>query len=201
MEVSMINIWEDIFFVLVRNQTTCLLCGYEPSVVRKYVLERHYRVKHSGYSSYTYQEKLKILEGLKLVYQADNSVSRDFLISNTDNNDAKALAASYAVSFLIAKHSKSFSDGEFIKECLVETVKSFDGKLTVDEATSIPLSHQTIGRRITNIAFSIEDRLKFLLATCSYFSLCLDESTDNRHVSQLSIFTRIVQNDFSCVEI
>ncbi|XP_029160323.1 general transcription factor II-I repeat domain-containing protein 2-like [Nylanderia fulva] len=193
------RIWEDIFFVFVRNRTTCVLCGYEPSVVKRYNLKRHYRVKHSGqYSSYTSEEKLKILEGLKLVYQADNS--SDLLISNAGNNNAKALAASYAISFLIAKHSKSFSDGEFIKNCLVETVKSFDGKLTVDEVTSIPLSHQTVGRRITNIALSIEDRLKSLLATCSYFSLCLDESTDNRHVSQLSIFIRIVQNDFSCVE-
>jgi len=72
--------------------------------------------------------------------------------------------------------------------------------LTVDKAVSIPLGHQTIGRRISNIVFSIEDKLKSLLATYSYFSLCLNEGIDNRHVSQLSIFTRIVQNDFSCVE-
>jgi len=39
-----------------------------------------------------------------------------------------------------------------------------------------------------------------LLESFSYFSLCRDESTDNRHVSQISSFTRIVQNDFSHVE-
>ena len=50
------------------------------------------------------------------------------------------------------------------------------------------------------IACSIEEKLKSLLATCTYFSLCLDESTDVRHVSQLSIFVRIVQDDFSCTE-
>ncbi|KAG5316804.1 GTD2B protein, partial [Acromyrmex insinuator] len=32
------------------------------------------------------------------------------------------------------------------------------------------------------------------------FFLCLDESTDNRHVSQLSIFAQIVQNDFLYIE-
>jgi len=193
------KVWEDIFFAFVRNRTICLLCNYEPSVVKKYILERHYRVKHSGeYSKYTAQEKLKILEGLKLVHHEDSTYHS--LISNADNDDAKTLAASYATSFLIAKHSKSFSDGEFIKKCLIETIKCFDDKLTVEKAASIPLSHQTIGRRISNIAFSIEDKLKSLLASCSYFSLCFDESTDNRHVSQLSIFTRIAQNDFSCVE-
>lgn len=43
-------------------------------------------------------------------------------------------------------------------------------------------------------------KLKLLLKSCSFFSLCLDESTNNRHVSQLSIFARIVQRDFSYVE-
>ena len=62
------------------------------------------------------------------------------------------------------------------------------------------MSKNTVVSRINHIASSIEEKLKYLLATCSYFSLCLDESTDNRHVSQLSIFARIVQNDFSCVE-
>lgn len=142
------------------------------------------------------------MEGLKLVYQEgeDDSIYQDRTISNANNEDAKALAASYAISLLIAKHSKTFNDGEFLKKCLVETVKCFDNKLTVNEASSIPPSNQTASRRTTNIAFSIEDKLKSLLATCSYFSLCLDETTDNRHVSQLSIFTRIVQDDFSCVE-
>ncbi|XP_070169425.1 general transcription factor II-I repeat domain-containing protein 2-like [Polyergus mexicanus] len=200
-EQRYLKVWEDIFFAFVRNRTICLLCGYEPSIVKKYILERHYRIKHSGeYSNYACQEKLKILEGLKLVYQEGDSICQDTLISNASHDNEKAVAASYAISFLIAKHSKPFADGEFVKKCIVEAVKSFDNRLTVDEAASIPLSIQTIGRRINNIASSIKDKLKSLLATCSYFSLCLDESTDNRHVSQLSIFTRIVQNDFSCVE-
>lgn len=199
-----LKVWDDIFFTFVRNRTTCLLCGYEPSVVKKYILERHYRIKHSGeYSNYSCQEKLNILEGLKLVYQERDSIyqdTSDTLISNADHDNEKAVAASYAISFLIAKHSKPFVEGKFVKKCLIEAVKCFDNKLTIDEAESIPLSTQTVGRRINDIAFSIENKLKSLLATCSYFSLCLDESTDNRHVSQLSIFTRIVQNDFSCVE-
>lgn len=115
-------------------------------------------------------------------------------------SSAKAVTASYAISRLIAKNSKPFTEGEFVKECLIEAVKSFGNSLTLSKASSIPLSRKTVTSRITHIASSIEEKLKYLLATCSYFSLCLDESTDNRHVSQLSIFARIVQNDFSCVE-
>lgn len=38
------------------------------------------------------------------------------------------------------------------------------------------------------------------MQTCRYFSLCLDESTDISDVSQLCIFVRCIQNDFSISE-
>ncbi|EFN87141.1 SCAN domain-containing protein 3, partial [Harpegnathos saltator] len=110
------------------------------------------------------------------------------------------LVASYKISHMIAKHSKPFTDGKFIKDCIIDAVNAFGGSLDIKEASSIPLSVKTVSSRIANIADCIEDKLQSLLATCSYFSLCFDESTDNRHVSQLSIFARIAQQDFSCVE-
>jgi len=91
-------------------------------------------------------------------------------------------------------------EGKFIKECIIAAVKSFGNSLTLEEAAGIPLSDKTVKSKIDDIASSLEKKLKSLLASCSFFSLCLDESTDNRHVSQLSIFARIVQNDFSHIE-
>jgi len=34
-------------------------------------------------------------------------------------------AASYAISLFIAKYSKPFIEGDFIRECLIEAIKSF----------------------------------------------------------------------------
>jgi len=192
------KVWEEIFFASIHNKTTCLLCGYQPSVVKKYVLHRHYNIKHSkNYSIYVDKEKSDIIEGLKLTYQEGCSSN-----SHVDNAtpSEKALTASYAISNLIAKNSKPFSEGKFIKECIIAAVKSFGNSLTLEEAASIPLSDKTVKSKIDDIASSLEKKLKSLLASCSFFSLCLDESTDNRHVSQLSIFARIVQNDFSHIE-
>ncbi|XP_029160186.1 general transcription factor II-I repeat domain-containing protein 2B-like [Nylanderia fulva] len=95
--------WEvNYFFGYISDRTVCLLCGFEPSVVKKFAIERHFRNRHAvDYSNYSHSEKLSVIEGLK---------------------------------------------------------------------------------------------------SCTYFSLCLDESTDIRHMSQLSIFIRIVQDDFSYVE-
>ena len=56
-----------------------------------------------------------------------------------------------------------------------EAIKSFDNSLII-KAASIPLTKKTVASRIHSIACSIEEKLKCLLASCSYFSLCLDES-------------------------
>ncbi|KAG5336983.1 SCND3 protein, partial [Acromyrmex charruanus] len=135
-----------------------------------------------------------LIEGLKLIYKEDCNSS-----SYVDNatHSVKALTASYAISNLSAKNSKPFCKKEFVKECIIAAVESFGNSLTLEEAASIPLSDKTVKSRINDIASSLENKLKSLLASCSFFSLCL-ESTDNRHVSQLSIFVRIV--DFSHVE-
>ncbi|KYN16303.1 General transcription factor II-I repeat domain-containing protein 2A [Trachymyrmex cornetzi] len=186
------------FFASINNKTTCLLCGHQPSTVTKYNLHRHYNIKHSkDYSKYMDKEKFDLIEELKLVYKDGCNSS-----SHVDNAipSVKALTVLYAISNLIAKNSKPFCEGEFVKECIIAAVESFGNSLTFEEATSIPLSDKTVKSRIDDIASSLQNKLKSLLASCSFFSLCLDESTDNRHVSQLSIFARIVQNNFLHVE-
>ncbi|XP_070519722.1 general transcription factor II-I repeat domain-containing protein 2A-like [Cardiocondyla obscurior] len=120
----------------------------------------HYHQKHlSEYVKYQGVEKSNLIESLKLVYQEGCSSN-----SSIDNAtpSRKALTASYAISHLIAQNFKPFSEGTFIKECLLAAVNSFGSSLTFEEA--------------------------------------VNESTDNRHVSQLSILAQIVQNDFSHVE-
>jgi len=69
-------------------------------------------------------------------------------------------------------------EGQFVKECLIAAVQSFEESLTLQKAASIPLSANTVKSRINCIASSLQEKLKFLLES-SYFLLCLDESTDN----------------------
>lgn len=191
-------LWEDYFFAFIANSTVCLLCGYQPTVVKKYVIEKHYKRKHSDeYVQYVGHEKSNLIEGLKLVY-AESCTAIPNVIDGISSKCA--LAASYAISHRIAKQSKPFTEGNFIKECIIDAVKSFGNTLTLEQAASIPLTDKTVTSRVNAISTSIEETLRTLFATCTYFSLCLDESTDNRHVSQLSIFARIVHNDFSCAE-
>ncbi|KAL6421117.1 hypothetical protein ACFW04_014112 [Cataglyphis niger] len=157
--------WENNFFAFfrIRNKTICLLCGHKPSHVKKFLIERHYKNKNfNEYAKYNGKEKINLINSLKLVYEEGCNDNTNFEINNNATSSEKAVTASYAISYLIAKHSKPFTEGEFIKECLIEGVKSFGNSLILAEA-SISLNKKTVAAR-------------------------------------LSIFTRIVQNDFSCVE-
>lgn len=110
------------------------------------------------------------------------------------------IRASYAISYLIAKHSRPFTDSIFIKECILAAMNAFGNTVTPEDINSILFSRDTLKSRIIMIVRFIEEKLKSLLASCTYFLLCLDESIDVRHVSQLSIFARIVQDNFSRTE-
>jgi len=133
--------------------------------------------------------------GLKLVHQGGCSS-----ISHINSTSSKTLITSYAISNLIAEHSKSFTKDQFVKEFLIAAVQSFRESFILQEAASIPSSVNIVKSRTNCIASSFQEKLKSLSKSCSYFPLCLDESTNNRHVSQLSIFARIVQSDFSYVD-
>lgn len=194
------KVWENYFFAAICGETVCLLCGFKPSTIRQDKIQRHYKRKHfREYAQYVGLEKHNLIEGLKLVFQQSRDVNVESKVED-GTSSKKALTASYKISHMIAKHSKPFSEGTFIKDCMIEAVNAFGGSLNIEDVSSISLSDKTVASRIVNIAGCIEDELQSLLATCSYFSLCLDESTDNRHISQLSIFARIVQQNFSCVE-
>lgn len=60
--------WESSFFACIHNKTICLLCGYQPSSVKKFVIQKHYETKHKEYSTYVDEEKFNLIEGLKLEY-------------------------------------------------------------------------------------------------------------------------------------
>ncbi|XP_066596256.1 zinc finger BED domain-containing protein 5-like [Prorops nasuta] len=151
-----------------------------------------------NHSIYKDDERRNLIEELKLVLKQYSDEPPNLDIAAQTSSFAHK--ASYDISLLIAQRGKPFVDGEFIKSCLLKAVNAFGGSLTVDDVLQILLSDKTVASRVQVIAGSIEEKFKSLLQSCVYFSLYLDESTDNRHVSQLSIFVRIVQDDFSYTE-
>ena len=104
-------------FTEVRGKAVCLVCGDQSAVFKDYNLSRHYETKHSEkYKNLNDAEMARISEDLVAKLQKQQG----FFTKLHTSRDA-ATRTSFVISHKIAKNSKSFSDGEFVKECLVDS--------------------------------------------------------------------------------
>ena len=82
----------------------------------------------------------------------------------------KPLLPSYAIFHVIAKHSKSFTDGEFVKECLIGAVQSYGDSLTLEELASIPLSANIVKLQICKLySFVLTRKIKIFVRILFFF--------------------------------
>uniref|UniRef100_A0A3P8SR68 SPIN-DOC-like zinc-finger domain-containing protein n=1 Tax=Amphiprion percula TaxID=161767 RepID=A0A3P8SR68_AMPPE len=162
-------------FVLRGEKLVCLLCYEALSVVKEYNLRQHFETKHGAkYAKVSLPEKQQIVKELKSKLQLQQNV---FMKATTKN--LVAVKASFIVAEEIARASKCFSEGVFLKQCI--------------------LSRNNIVDRVTELAGNLSTQAQ---ETRIYivFSLALDESTDNTDTAQLSIFIRGVKLDRSVTE-
>ena len=119
--------------------------------------------------------------------------------SNLNKTSINAVRASFALSEKIAQSSRPFTEGTFIKECLLtasdilcpEKKKLFE---------SISLSANTVASRIRELASNSYQQLTAAAKNFETFSLALDESTGVTDVSYCAVFIRGVDKDFNITE-
>ena len=185
----------DYFFIQIKEKPMCLLCSEPVSVMKEYNVKRHYISKHSSlYDSFQGQRRKQ--EVGKLIKELKEQ--QTIFVKKRDDTD-DIIRASYIVSEKIAKHSKNYSDGEFVKECLLAVVDILcpSRKKEID---NISLSRRTVTRRIDELATNIEIGLKELASKFKYISLAIDESTDVANTAQLAVFVRGIDADFNITE-
>nr|KAF6387466.1 hypothetical protein mMyoMyo1_007962 [Myotis myotis] len=105
------------FFTKVRSMPVCLICQETLAVFKEYNLSRHFATKHGNYASkQSPQEREATAQRLMAKLQAQQNVfHRQTAIQETTTK------ASFMLSFKLAKASKPLSEGEFLKECMIET--------------------------------------------------------------------------------
>jgi hypothetical protein len=103
---------------MVNDQITCLVCHIVVNMMKKYNLERHYQSCHGHYEAQQNRREI-----VKLWADEKNNefpclivILKAQIVSKTN-----VLRSSFAVYELIVKHSKCYSDGEFVKDCLEAT--------------------------------------------------------------------------------
>ncbi|UYV74832.1 hypothetical protein LAZ67_12001195 [Cordylochernes scorpioides] len=122
------------------------------------------------------------------------------MFTKVSQESEAAVHASYVLSEMIAKHSKPFTEGDFIKECLIKAAEIVcPGSVKTFQAIS--LSRNTVVERVTDMARNLNDQIKEKSSCFEAFSIACDESTDIGGVAQLAVFFfRACDTDFNIFE-
>ena len=163
----------------------CLICSEAISVFKEYNIKRHYDTKHAfSYDKFEGQFREDKVSELKTKLSG-----QQLIFKNVSLQTESLVKASYAVAEIIAKNSKPFSDGEFVKEC-IECVADIICPDKKAQFAKLSLSRQTVARRIEELASNVERTLKYRATNFQFYSLALDESGDASDTAQLAIFLR-----------
>ena len=172
----------------------CLICRQSFITLKLYNLKRHHEQKHDVIAKLNDSARNTKLQLLKSNLQAQQNV-----FQKAASEDKAIANASLRISQIIAKKMKPFSDGEFVKDCLLAAVEEL-APTKVKDFRKISLSRQTVTRKIDLISNQISNTLKTASNSFTYFTLAFDETTDILDTSQLSIFVRGVNDEMKVNE-
>ncbi|KAG0439029.1 SCAN domain-containing protein 3 [Dictyocoela muelleri] len=165
----------------------CLLCQQclTNESMKRGRLEAHLKAKHSDHidSGLNYFQTLK--------HNFEKRKTLKSLFSVHTKNSKLILEASYEISKLIAKSGKDHTIGEnLIKPSISTFLKIVLGK-DDKEVKTMPLSNNTVSRRIDEMSEDIEKQLIGKLKTRK-FSVQMDESTLRGSEAVLIVYVRYI---------
>ncbi|CAN7989518.1 unnamed protein product [Ixodes hexagonus] len=144
--------WElSYFFAESRGKVLCLICNQTVAVPKDYNVRRHFMsCHHEKYGALTGKVCDHIVTQLKAA-----SVKQQDLFKKAAKASDETVRASFVISELIAKSSKPFTEGLFVKKCLLEVADATcpSMKKTFEK---ISLSPNTVTERINEISENIE---------------------------------------------
>lgn len=188
--------WTDAYlFVEVSQKPICLVCNESVAVMKEYNLKRHYETKHAANFN-MFQGQVRCDKVCDLKKKLKN---QQFTFKKPSIETEACVKVSYAIAEKIAKKSKPFIEGEFIKECM-ESAADILCPSQKQLFSKISLSASTISRRIDDMAGDIDMSLMHETAEFVFYSIALDESTDVSDTAQLAIFIRGINNNFKITE-
>ncbi|KAI3377191.1 hypothetical protein L3Q82_009102 [Scortum barcoo] len=118
---------------------------------------------------------------------------------NATKENTAAVEASYMVSEMIAKAGKPFTEGEFVKKCILQAA-SIVCPEKKGQFSNISLSANTVAERISDLSSNIYHQLCEKAKCFDAYSVALDESTDITDTAQLTIYVRGVDSNFEVTE-
>lgn len=191
----------EFFFVKHKRHAFCLLCDKTLKQFKTYTFKKHFNRFHGLTHSHLNKEQRVQLStqlemGFKNKFASKSSESESDI---EETCEFPLMKVSYILANRIAKSSKPFNEGEFIKDCLADVVELIcpEEKKNIDK---LSLSRRTIVRRISEIEKNLEEQLHARIKDADYYSISLDESCDIKDTAQLIFFIRGINNNFDIFE-
>ena len=138
-------------------------------------------------------------KSLKVESLRTNLCSDQNFFKLPNNESAIAARVSFEISRKIAAAGKSFTEGEFIKKCMLSAV-SLICPSKIKKFQNVSLSRTTRQRIIEDIANNITEQLRQKAIEFSYYSLAIDKSTDSTDTAQVLVFVRGINDNFNVSE-
>lgn len=184
------------FFTPIKDKPVCLICNEAVAVFKEFNLSRHFMTKHNNatYETMTEEERKQKAGALRKKLSGQQNIFKKQSCSQK-----LATHASYVVAYNIAKSNKAFSDGEFVKTCMLQVCDILCPDKTKDFEI-VSLSRKTITSRIEVIDKQFVSQLESKISEFKFCSFALDESTDITDTAQLLIFIRGIDDNFCVTE-
>ncbi|XP_034297753.1 general transcription factor II-I repeat domain-containing protein 2-like [Pantherophis guttatus] len=188
--------WEaEYLFADIDGKAMCLVCGAHVAVLKKYNMRRHYETKHEDkYKHMDIQQKLKKVEEFKKSLMIKQRMSR-----KAKSQSEAAVKASFIVTEEIAKSGRPFTEGEFLKRCMIKVCEV----LCPDQKQAflnVSLSRNTVADQICELATDLQVQLFEKGKDFIAYSLAVDKSTDITGMAQLTVFIRGVDSSLCVTE-
>ena len=175
----------------------CLLCEkvFSNEAMKPSRLLEHLTKIHSD----KVDKNIAYFQSLREKFQKRKTIGNMF--ASTSQQSTDGLRASYNISLLIARSGKPHAIGEeLILPAVREVLHTVVHKSPDQIMKAIPLSDNSVQRRVDEIAENIEETLCNNLAATE-FSLQIDESTLPGNESLLLAYVRFVKEEKSVQEL
>ena len=86
--------------------------------------------------------------------------------TKTNLSDKKAF---YEVFLMLAKNGKAFRDWETTKKCSIKIVLAFGDTKMAKKFKTVPLSNQTVARRVMELNDHVSSKVKLLFSSVNIF--------------------------------
>ncbi|XP_076351641.1 intraflagellar transport 43 isoform X2 [Tachypleus tridentatus] len=169
-------------FVQQQKNVICLLCHSTVAVSKVSNIKCHYESKHKDFHNVVGDERTSRIESLR---QSLNHQQNVFSKQSADLG--AACEVSYDISLMIVKSSRPFTDGDFVKQCMITASEKLCPE-AVRKLQMVALNRMTVRRRISHLSTDVTRQLTNKAANFVYCSLAADESTDISSTAELLVF-------------